>query len=310
MVNMVKKMFKEICSELDIKCTLLSKEWIFMLEKNGVIHFFAGYKSSLNDHALGMVVDDKYALFDVLKEKGLPVSEYNIVYGERVLEDYASGCNNFEYIKDYFYTHGMEVVLKPNDGTCGRDVYRVRDINTLKKLYDKLTNKYYSINIGPFYNIKNEYRFIVFDGKVRIAYKKNKPVVYGDGFSTIRDLLIRFNSKYFSDKLNDSKYDKVLDIGEEFEYNWKFNLSQGAIASEISEEELFNKLSKIALEASSSIGLRFGSVDIIYTEDEQALILEMNSGVMLDNYIEQFSEGYDKAKALYKDVIAEMFKGN
>ena len=310
MENIIKTMFKDICNELDIKCTLLSKDWIFMLEKDGVTHFFAGYKSGLNDHALGMVLDDKYALYDVLKDKSLPVAEYNIVYGEKVLEDYAIGCNNLEYVISLFNKYNKDVVIKPNDGTCGRDVYRVRDINTLKKLYDKLTNKYYSINIGPFYNIKNEYRFIVFDGKVRIAYKKNKPVVYGDGFSTIRDLLIRFNSKYFSDKLNDSKYDKVLDIGEEFEYNWKFNLSQGAIASEISEEELFNKLSKIALEASSSIGLRFGSVDIIYTEDEQALILEMNSGVMLDNYIEQFSEGYDKAKALYKDVIAEMFKGN
>ena len=307
MENIIKTMFKDICNELDIKCTLLSKDWIFMLEKDGVTHFFAGYKSGLNDHALGMVLDDKYALYDVLKDKSLPVAEYNIVYGEKVLEDYAIGCNNLEYVISLFNKYNKDVVIKPNDGTCGKDVYRVRDLDKLEKLYYKLTNKYYSINIGPFYNIKNEYRFVIYNGEVRIAYKKNKPLVIGDGKSTIRELLNKFNDSFFVDKLNDSKYDKVLDKGEEFEYNWKFNLSGGAVASKITDKKLYNRLSNIALEASNDIGLKFGSVDIIYTNTNEALILEMNSGVMLEKYIEQFEDGYDIAKELYKDVIKEMF---
>ena len=308
MENTVKRMFNEISNELGIKCSLLSKDWIFMLERNGITRFLAGYKSSLNDHALGMVVDDKYALYDVLRCKNIPVAEYNIVYGENNKEDYASNCNSFSYVRDYFLGHNNEVVLKPNDGTCGRDVYKVVDINRLEELYNKLTRKYYSINIGPYYHIVNEYRFIVFNNEVRIAYKKNKPVVYGDGISSIRDLLLKFNNRFFKDKLNDSVYDRVLNKGEEFEYSWKFNLSQGAIASEITDRDLYIKLENIALNASSSVGLNFGSVDIIVTEEGQALILEMNSGVMVDNYIEQFRDGYEKAKRLYKDVIEEIFK--
>ncbi len=308
MENNIKKMFKDICNELGVKCTLLSKDWIFMLEKGGVTHFFAGYKSALNDHAVGMVLDDKYALYDVLKEKQLPVAEYNIVYGENVKEDYAVGCNNMEYVKELFNRYHQDVVIKPNDGTCGRDVYRVRDIKELTELYNGLTKKYYSINIGPFYDIENEYRFVIYNGKVRIAYKKNKPLVIGDGKSTIRELLIRFNERFFMNKLEDTKYDRVLGKGEEFEYNWKFNLSQGAVASEITDKELYNRLSAIALDASSIVGLKFGSADIIYTKSGESLILEMNSGVMLENYIEQFDDGYEKAKELYKDVIKEMFK--
>ena len=262
-------MFKEISEELGINCTLISKDWIFMLEKDGVIKFFAGYKSALNDHAVGTVIDDKYALYDVLKNKNKPVSEYNIVYGERVQEDYAIGCNNFEYVRNYFYNHNLDIVLKPNSGTCGRDVYRVRDVNELEELYNKLTKRYFSI---------------------------------------IRQLLIKFNSGYFVKRLNDAMYDRVLNNGEQFEYSWKFNLSQGAIASEIVDKELYSRLEGIALDASKTIGLKFGSVDIIYTEEGEALILEMNSGVMLENYIEQFSDGYNNAKALYKDVICEMFR--
>ena len=50
-------MFKEISEELGINCTLLSKDWIFMLEKDGVTKFFVGYKSALNDYAVGAVCD-------------------------------------------------------------------------------------------------------------------------------------------------------------------------------------------------------------------------------------------------------------
>ena len=103
-------------------------------------------------------------------------------------------------------------------------------------------------------------------------------------------------------------YDRVLKENEEYEYSWKFNLSQGAVATPITDDQLYNKLRDIALNASESVGLRFGSVDIIVTENGDALILEMNSGVMLENYIEQFKDGYEKAKAIYKEVIKKMFE--
>ena len=297
MENTVKNMFKDICRELDIKCTLLSKDWIFMLEKNGVTRFFAGYKSGLNDHALGKVVDDKYALYDVLREKGFPVCEHHIVYSEKITEDYAIGCNTFDDVKDYFYQHHQDVVLKPNNGTLGMDVYRVQDVDELDHLYHQLTDKYDSISMCPYYYIQNEYRFIVLDGKVRHSFKKERPIVYGDGKSTLRELLIAFNDTYFENILEDSKYDRVLDVGEEFVYNWKFNLSQGSISTEITDKDLYQRLESLALRSANSIGLNFGSVDIIVTEEGEALILEMNSGVML----------YEKTKPLYKEVIHNLF---
>ena len=298
MDNATKQMFLDICKELGIKCTLLSKDWVFMLEKDGVTRFFVGSKSGLNDHALGKIIDDKYALYDVLREKGLPVAEYEIVYSENVHEDYAIGCNTFDYVLDYYNQHNQDIVLKPNNGTCGVDVYRVNSISELDKVYHQLTSKYHSINMGPYYHIQNEYRFIVLDGEIRSAYQKNRPIVYGNGKDSIRELLISFNQDFFENILEDSIYDKVLNVGEEFEYTWKYNLTQGSIASLITDSHLKEELEKIALEAANSIGLRFGSVDIIVTKDGEKLILEMNSGVML----------YEKIKPLYKEVLLKMFE--
>ena len=303
----VKNIIFDICNELSIKCTMISKDWVFLLERNNQTVFLAGYKFPSNNHALGMVLDDKYALYDALKYKQFPVAEYNIVYGEKNMEDYAVGCNSYNYVKEYFLNHNQNVVLKPNDGTCGRDVYHVTDLTTLEELYHKLTRKYYSINIGPFYDIQNEYRFIIYNNEIRIAYKKNKPLVYGDGVKTIKELLIDFNPDYFKDILTDTIYDTVIDKDQPYEYNWKFNLSGGAIATRIDDQELYHKLSKIALESTKAIGLKFGSVDIIYTKDNEAYILEMNSGVMLENYVKQFDNGYESTKQLYKEVIKEAF---
>ena len=292
-----KKMFIDICSELGIKCTLLSKDWVFMLEKDGITRFFVSSKSPLNDHALGEILDDKYALYCVLKEKGLPVVEHNIVYSENNHNSYAIGCNSFEYVKEYFYNNNKDIVLKPNCGTCGIDAYRVGDINELNRIYHLLTNKYYSISMNPFYHIKNEYRFIILDGEVRNSYKKYKPVVYGDGTHSIKELLIDFNKEYFDGILNDSIYDRVLDVDEEYEYNWKYNLSLGSISTKIDDNDLYEKLKDIALTASKEIGLRIGSIDIIVTDEDECLIIEMNSGVML----------YEKTKSLYKEIILKMF---
>ena len=307
MNKIVIKMINEICEELNIKCTAVSKGWIFILEKDNITKLLAGYKAPLNDHAVGMVTDDKYALYDVLKYKNIPVAEYNIVYGEKIKEDYATGCNSFDYVKNYFLNNNQDIVLKPNDGTCGRDVYHITDIDTLEEIYNKLTRKYFSINMGPYYDIENEYRFIIHNNSIKIAYKKNKPVVYGDGRKTIRELLIDFNHDYFIDKLDDTIYDRILNINEEYEYNWKFNLSGGAVATLITDQEMFNKLSNIAIKAAQSINLKFGSVDIIVTKNHNIYILEMNSGVMIENYINQFDNGYSTAKELYKDVIKEIF---
>ena len=297
MDNVSRDMFIDICNELGIKCTILSKDWVFMLEKNSITRFFVSSKSSLNDHALGEILDDKYALYCVLKEKRLPVVEYNIVYGENNHNSYAIGCNFFEYVKEYFYNNNQDIVLKPNCGTCGIDVYRVRDVNELNNIYHLLINKYYSISMSPFYHIKNEYRFILFDGEVRNSYKKYKPVVYGDGIHSIRELLIGFNREYFDSILNDSIYDRVLDIDEEYEYNWKYNLSLGSISSVIEDDDLYKKLESIALSASKDIGLKIGSIDIIETKDDEYLIIEMNSGVML----------YEKTKQLYRDILLKLF---
>lgn len=300
----------EICNEENIRYKYLSKDWIIMLEKNGITKFISGYKFDLNSHGIGLIVDDKYALYEVLKQKNIPVIEHKIVYNKTNQLDYAKGCNTYEYVKEYFEKNNKHIVIKPNNGTCGKNVFNITNVNEIDSVLDKIFAKNFSISICPFYTIKNEYRIIMLDGESKLVYKKYRPIVIGDGNKNIRQLLIEFNSQYFKDlkKLENIEYDKVLSNNESYEYNWKFNLSQGAIAKKVLEDNFKDKLTDLAKKVSNEINLRFGSIDIIETTDNELYVLEVNSGVMIENYVKLNLEDYIEVKNIYKEAIVKLFE--
>ena len=308
MKNNFKEIIKEICTEDNIKYKFLSKDWVIMLEKDGKTRFISGYKFDLNSHGIGLIADDKYALYEVLKSKNIPVIEHKIVYNKMNNLHYAIGSNTYEYVKHYFENNNNNIVIKPNDGTCGKNVFNVTDVNEIDIVLDKIFLKNYSISMCPFYKIKHEYRAIMLDGENKLLYTKYLPIVTGDGNKTIRQLLLDFNYDYFIDKLEDSKYDKVLPKNKTFEYNWKFNLSQGSIAKKLNDKLLQDRLIKIAKQVCKEINLKFGSIDIIETTNNELLVLEDNSGVMLENYIRLNPNEYIYAKDIYRNAIKNLFK--
>lgn len=308
MKNNFKEIIKEICTEDNIKYKFLSKDWVIMLEKDGKTRFISGYKFDLNSHGIGLIADDKYALYEVLKSKNIPVIEHKIVYNKMNNLDYAIGCNTYEYVKEYFEKNNNNIVIKPNDGTCGKNVFNVTDVNEIDIVLDKIFLKNYSISMCPFYKIKHEYRAIMLDGENKLLYTKYLPIVTGDGNKTIRQLLLDFNYDYFIDKLEDSKYDKVLPKNKTFEHNWKFNLSQGSIAKKLNDKLLQDRLIKIAKQVCKEINLKFGSIDMIETTNNELLVLEVNSGVMLENYIRLNPNEYIYAKDIYRNAIKNLFK--
>lgn len=89
--------------------------------------------------------------------------------------------------------------------------------------------------------------------------------------------------------------------------DWRFNLSKGATVSQVNDETFLYKLIALAQAATEAMGLRFCSVDIIKTTDNQLLVIEVNSGVAIIHYLEQFPGDYAKVKAIYRDAIHAMF---
>lgn len=305
--NMFHKIINEICEENDILINYLSKDWVIELTKNNKTRYICGYKFDSLRHGLGEVFDDKYAMFSLLSSHNIPVIKHFIVYDDDNNNDYASDCKGIDYVTQLFEKCNRNIVMKANRGSCGVGVFHITDQDSLNEKYEHLLDHRPSFSVCPYMSIQNEFRAICVGGKIELLYKKTRPQVVGDGKKTIRELLKEFNNDYFANYESDIS-NNVLRDGEVFDFGWKFNLSKGSISSmEITnsdKEQIYRIVENIA----KIIDLNFCSVDIIKTSDNKFLVMEINSGVMMKNFVIQQKNGYEIAKRIYTKAILNMME--
>ena len=306
-----KRIIKQIALENNISYETLSCDLVIKLKKDNKVRYINGYKFGLNNQSLGLILDDKYATYELLNSFNIKVCKHHILFKSSNKDYYAKEFNSFQYCYNLFLKYNKNVVLKINNGTCGNHVYHITNKKDLKKTYKKLLKYNFSISLCPFYNIKTEYRAILLNNKIELIYAKINPVVIGNGKDKLIDLLKEFNPSYFCNKsnlLNKVNYNYVIKDKERYVYDFRFNLSKGSIITEEIDNKTKSIISNMAIDISEKINLKFGSIDIIKTYDDKYYVLEINSGVMIENYISLVENGYDNAKKIYTDAIKEMFK--
>lgn len=306
------RIIKEIANNLNIECHILSEGWIAQLKKEQKYRYIVGFKFDLNTQATSQLCDDKYALYSIFKNHNIPIIEHKILYNESTMKLYLNDESTKQQAYNYFNEHRKDVVLKANIGTCGNQVYHITTLDNLDKVMDKLFINNNTISICPFYPIKHEYRLIYLNGNCELIYGKIRPIVTGDGHKNLITLLKEFNPFYFSkanilDNFN-YKEDYVPKKGEIIEYNWQFNLSRGANVFLDIDENLKKRLIDLALKAANVINLRFGSIDIIEDTNGNLLVLEINSGVMMENICHLLPDGERIAYNIYEKAIKAMFE--
>lgn len=297
-----RKIIEEVCKEENIKYNLISKDWIIALTKNKVTKCISGYRFPLNDHAIGNVIDDKYALYDLCKLLDLPIIDHQLLFNPNS----KLGSNTLELLDKYFEEYNKDVVIKPNNGSEGIGVFHIKDKEELLEKTYELFKSNFSISICPFYEIESEYRVVVLSDEVKLIFEKVKPVVIGNGINSLRELLNNLNPYYFQNKLSEKEYDVILNKGQTYEYDWRFNLSNGATAKLIEDANLKKVLSALALDITKKINAKFVSVDIIRSNNNLYLI-EVNSGVCINKVCNFIDRDFKITKEIYRSAINKMF---
>lgn len=82
-----------------------------------------------------------------------------------------------------------------------------------------------------------------------------------------------------------------------------FNLGRGATAVTVPARE---PLAALARTARAALSLRVAAVDIVTTADGQDLVLEINDGMMMENYTRQSPDNARRAETVYDAVITAM----
>ena len=226
--------------------------------------FVWGRDFGLNPASSAAILNDKYAIYEALTYHHIPAAECQIIYPEGDPNSWAVGCNSLAFAAQYFRAHRGHIVLKPNYGSQGIGVRQITSLPELARAYREVFARSYSASLCPFYNIQHEYRVVILDGAVRLAYMKT---AHGD---------------------------------------WRFNLHHGALASPIPPAD-YPAITRLARQAFRALDLRFCSVDIIKTTDDQLLVMELNNGVTLTGYLKQHPEELDRILSIYADAVAAIF---
>ena len=309
-MTLVSDLIEEICEEKHIICESLSYGRILKLQKTNKTRFIIGINFDLNTKSVSMILNDKYATYEVLRSFDIPIIEHQILFTSN--SRFCDWLGTFEKALWIFHAYHDDVVIKPNKGSEGNGVFHCTDSVTLEKKLFLLLKEHFSVSICPFYRIKTEYRIFYLDGKIEFMYSKVKPVLIWDGLSNVEELLKQFNQHFpnkaiFRENLEINDLNYIPQRGEKYEFSWKFNLSGGAqVNLEVSDFAREN-IEKIVHKVATCLNVRFVTIDIIQDENDQFFVMEINGNVCLSQFIHLVAEGRNIAKSIYAKAIDTMF---
>ena len=119
----LQRIIKQIALENNLSYEVLSCDLIIKLTKDNKIRYINGYKFGLNSHSLGLILDDKYATYELLNSLNIKVCKHHILFRPNNHNSYAKNYNSFKYCYDLFLKYNKNVILKVNNGTCGISYY-------------------------------------------------------------------------------------------------------------------------------------------------------------------------------------------
>ena len=300
------KIIREICAEENIILKSYSADWIFRLEKDGVHDIILGYQFGLNSASVNMLCCDKCAASEIMSECGIPNIEHEL-FASPENQKFMGFPGNWKRLLEMLDQYGT-VVCKPNQGTGGENVCRCSTMYELEEAVHRIFLKSDYMAVSKFYEIEDEYRAIILDGEIRLIYRKRRPQITGDGVHSIAGLCMLYaDHSALPSEVAVVDLSRIPAKGEKVILNWKHNLGLGSHADFLIEDSLRSKISGIVRRVYVEIGVRFASIDIVST-NEGLKVLEINSGVMMENFAGESPHNYRKAREIYRDAILKMMK--
>lgn len=301
----------EICKELNIKIEELSYGWIYKLTKDGKIRYIGRKSFDINNVESSTIASDKYATYEVLKSQNIPIIEHKIIFDPNKRKDYMTKEEIINIISSEFKGR-RKIVVKPNIGETGKDVFCCDSIEEIEKIVKELLKNNSSISICPYYDIKNEYRVFYLRGEVLLIYKKIKPFVIGDGKSSLKELVSKLNlpkNDVVEENLSKLDLNYIPENKEKIELSWKHNLSGGATPQIIEKnDKVYKEVERLAIKAGKTLNMIFATVDIIETDKDSFYVLEINSGVGATLFSKLAPNGKKIVKDMYKKALENFFK--
>ena len=281
---------KAFAAENGLQLEEFCHQWAHKLTKpqTGKSTFVFGYDLGLNPSSVAQICRDKVASSEVLEASGIPVIPHRLIIQPNLIS-YAPNANADKVLKQVFDESDGHIVVKPNEGTGGRDVYRLQSLAQAITIIERLHSEDKAVAVSPYIESECEWRVYLLKGEAKIVVKKTPRIIKGDGYRDIETLArVAIGEEAVDEILHQTphlseewKTFGVLSVGQSLKLNWRNNLGQGAIPELVDISIAPRKVVELATEAAKVLNLVVGSVDTLET-NVGLKVLEINAGAMME----------------------------
>lgn len=271
---------RRYCANHGIAVDVRSGGWLIAMRRNGTRRFAFGYDIGLNSAIAHRLANDKSATAEALELADVPCVPHHLFLNPS-MGAHVVGAHWREAMLVLFAQNPQGVVVKPNEGTSGRTVFKATNRDELDRAVTEVFSSSLGLVIAPYVEIEDEVRVILLDGRPMIVYRKERPSVVGDGEHTLRELATRAGYDRQLRELTSREVNTIVPKGEQRILNWRHNLDAGARPILLEDGEVRAACTTIATDAANAIGITFASIDVVRI-DGAWRVLEINSGVMME----------------------------
>lgn len=212
---------------------------------------------------------------------------------------------------------GYPVMVKPNSLSGGRGVRRVSGPDRMGAALDAAFACDEVVLVEEFISDAQEFRVVVLDGRILLAYERIPFAVIGDGTSTLEALVTR---SVFDPGLRERllcgigngaeqvgvSLEAIPRRNERIQLSDAANLEQGGMARDVTEA-LDSRIAEMAREVPGSMGLRFCGVDLLAIDDLRSFyILELNASPTIHHFAAQTSLSHRRLYEFFDAVMTAM----
>lgn len=279
---------KKYCAEREIAIDVKSDGWLIVMQRGAKRRCAFGYDVGLNSAVAHRIANDKAATAEVLQMAAVACVPHTLFLSPE-MNEYVSRPGSWEAMLRLLAEYPQGIVVKPNEGTTGEQVFMVSTKPELELAASRIFSSHPSLAISPRLNIDDEVRVVLLDGDPVAVYSKNRPSIMGDGNHSLLELALAATpvaqrSTVLPGMIGDldkAALDAVLRLGQRRILNWRHNLDSGARPTLLEQGKVREACVEIAIRAAKAIDIRFASIDVIQVNGGWQ-ILEINSGVMME----------------------------
>jgi glutathione synthase/RimK-type ligase-like ATP-grasp enzyme len=279
---------KKYCAAHGIGIEIRAQGWLIIMQRGARRHLAFGYDVGLNSAIAHRIANDKAATAEVLQACGVACVPHTLFLNPK-MNEYIPPQRSWEAMLALLRENPDGVVVKPNEGTSGDSVFKVSTEPDLELAVQRIFSSSLGLAVSPYLDIENEVRVILIDDHPLVVYRKQRPMVVGDGKHSLLELAFAATPAELRSTvlpaLIENRDRTALDAvplpGQRHVLSWRHNLDSGARPELLEQGKIREACIEIAVRAAKAIGIRFGSIDVIQV-DGAWKILEINSGVMME----------------------------